>query len=282
MGFKKVKEFFLHLAGRVKENETTALAAQLSYFLILSVFPFLIFLLTLVTFTPLTQQHILQELSLLLPDTAFSLVRQIVNEVFDASNATLLSVGFLATLWTASRSTFAIIRGINKAYGARETRSFIKLNVIGIIITLALAVIIIFTLSLLVFGRAIGVMAFEFLGMGDAFRLIWPFLRYVIPLLIIFAVFSFLYVYSPNVPLGFKNVYKGAIFATLGWILASQAFAYYVNNFGQYTRTYGSLGGIIVFLLWLYISSLVVLLGGEINATLVQIKKAAEPIEGDV
>ncbi|RQD73652.1 MAG: YihY/virulence factor BrkB family protein [Candidatus Syntrophonatronum acetioxidans] len=272
MGFKKFKQFFLHLVGRVRENETTALAAQLSYFLILSVFPFLIFLLTLITYTPLTQQHILQQLALLLPDTAYNLVRQIVWEVFDASNATLLSVGFLATFWSASRSTFAVIRGINKAYGAKETRSFIKLNIIGIIITLALAVIIIFTLSLLVFGRTLGIMAFETLGLEETFYYIWPILRYLIPLLIIFAVFSFLYAYSPNVPLRFKNVYVGAIFATLGWVLASQVFAFYVNNFAEFTRTYGSLGGIIIFLLWLYISSIVILMGGEINATLAHVK----------
>lgn len=272
MGFSKVKKFTLHLVGRVRENETTALAAQLSYFLILSVFPFLIFLLTLITYTPLSQEHILQQLSLLLPDTAFNLVEQIVGEVFDASNATLLSIGFLATLWTASRSTFAVIRGINKAYGTQETRSFIKLNIVGIVVTMALALIIIFTLSFLVFGRAIGIMVFETFGLEITFHYIWPLLRYLIPLLIIFGVLSFLYSYSPNISLRFKNVYVGAIFATLGWILASQAFAFYVNNFGQFTRIYGSLGGIIVFLLWLYISSMVILLGGELNATIAHFK----------
>ncbi len=264
----RIKEYFLQLYTRVRENETTARAAQLSYFFILSIFPFLIFLITLIDYTPLTQQNTIEQLSLLLPEAAFAIVKQILTEVSAADNFTLLSLGILGTIWAASRGTSALIRSINRAYNINESRSFFKLNTTGILATFAIALTTLFTLSFLVFGRVIGELAFQHLGLEAIFSVLWSALRYGIPILIIFVSFTLLYLYSPNCRLQLKNVYPGAIFSTLAWITASQAFAFYVNKFGNYSRTYGSIGGIIVFMTWIYISSVVVLLGGEINATL--------------
>ncbi|MCW3490985.1 YihY/virulence factor BrkB family protein [Dethiobacter alkaliphilus] len=263
-----ILSFIKQLYLRIQENETTARGAQLSYFFILSIFPFLIFLITLIDYTPLSQQHTLDQLALLLPDNAFAIVEQIVSEVEAADNFTLLSLGILGTIWTASRGTAALIKSLNKAYDITESRSFFVLNTIGIAATLALALLILFTLSFLVFGRVLGELAFQYLGLEGLFQALWPVLRFSIPLLIIFSSFTLLFLYSPNCRLRLRHVYPGAIFSTLSWIIASQAFAYYVNNFGNFSRTYGSIGGIIVFMIWLYLSSVVVLLGGEINATL--------------
>ncbi|EEG76817.1 YihY/virulence factor BrkB family protein [Dethiobacter alkaliphilus] len=263
-----ILSFIKQLYLRIQENETTARGAQLSYFFILSIFPFLIFLITLIDYTPLSQQHTLDQLALLLPDNAFAIVEQIVSEVEAADNFTLLSLGILGTIWTASRGTAALIKSLNKAYDITESRSFFVLNTIGIAATLALALLILFTLSFLVFGQVIGELAFQYLGLEGLFQALWPVLRFSIPLLIIFVSFTLLFLYSPNCRLRLRHVYPGAIFSTLAWIIASQAFAFYVNNFGNFSRTYGSIGGIIVFMIWLYLSSVVVLLGGEINATL--------------
>lgn len=260
--------FLKNLYLGVQENEITAKAAQLSYFFILSIFPFLIFLITLIDYTPLTQQDTLEQLSLLLPDAAFTIVQQIVSEVSAADNFTLLSLGILGTIWAASRGASALIRSINHAYNVNESRSFFFLNTISVLTTFALALVILFTLSFLVFGKVIGELAFQHLGMEAVFHVLWPALRYVIPILIIFISFTLLFLYSPNSPLQLRHVYVGAVFSTLAWITASQAFAFYVNNFGNYSRTYGSIGGVIVFMIWLYISSIMVLLGGVINATL--------------
>lgn len=264
----RIKEYLMLLYTRVQENETTARGAQLSYFFILSIFPFLIFLITLIDYTPLTQQDTLKQLSLLLPEAAFAIIEQIVSEVAAADNFTLLSLSILSTIWTASRGTSALIKSINQTYNINEHRSFLKLNAIGIFATFAMALVILLTLSFLVFGRVIGELAFQYLGLAAIFSVLWSVLRYAIPFFIIFASFTLLFLYSPNRQLHFKNVYPGAIFSTLAWISASQAFAFYVNNFGNFSRTYGSIGGIIVFMIWIYISNVVVLLGGEINATL--------------
>jgi membrane protein len=268
MNFSEAKKFLLILFNRAQDNEVTARGAQLSYFLILSIFPFLIFLLTLLDYTPLTQQQTLQQLSYLLPNTAFIVVEQILTEIASADQLTLLSFGFLAAIWAASRGTFAIIKSINKAYKTKETRSIIFLNFIGIASIFALASIILLTLALLVFGKIIGEIAFQNLGIEEFFYPLWVYLRHLIPVLLTFITFCLLYLFAPSLPLHLRTVYPGAIFSTLGWIAASQAFAYYVNNFSNFSRTYGSIGGIIVFLVWLYISSAVILFGGEINAAL--------------
>ncbi len=270
MNANTAKTFSLRLVQHIRENEVTARGAQLSYFLILSIFPFLIFLLAMLDYTPLTQQDTLQQLALFLPQTAFTVVEQILTEISSANQATLLSFGFLGTIWAASRGTFAIIKSSNKAYNTIESRSFLHLNFIGIISVFALALIILFSLALLIFGRVLGQLVFESLGLEEFFYLLWAILRYLIPVLFIFVVFCFMYLFFPNVSLRLRSIYPGAVFSTVGWITVSQVFAYYVNNFGNYSRTYGSIGGIIVFLVWLYISSVVILLGGEINAILHQ------------
>jgi len=263
-----LRGYLLQLYTRVQKNETTARGAQLSYFFILSIFPFLIFIITLIDYTPLTKQDTLDQLSLLLPETAFAIVEQIVSEVAAANNFTLLSLGILGTIWAASRGTSMLIKSINRAYNDNDNISFFRLNAVGIFATFAMALIILFTLSFLVFGSVIGELAFQHLGLTSIFSVSWSIFRYTIPLLIIFVSFTLLFLYSPNCRLRLKNVYPGAIFSTLAWVTASQAFAFYVNNFGNFSRTYGSIGGIIVFMIWIYISSVVVLLGGDINATL--------------
>lgn len=279
MGIVNVVEYIRQLYLRTQKNELTAMGAQLSYYLIISIFPFLIFLLTLLKYTPLAQENTLQQLSLILPETIYSVILQIAEEISSTNNFTLLSFGFIGTIWAASRGTSAIIRSLNKAYEAQESRSFLKINSVGILSTLALAMVIIFSLALLVFGKILGAIIFKHLGLENVFESLWWYLRYLIPVVIIFIVFSLLYLYSPNVPLGFRDVYPGAIFSTLGWLSASQLFSYYVNNFGHFSLTYGSLGGIIIFLVWLYMSSVIILLGGEINATSLHLFGSSRPAD---
>ncbi len=260
---------FLHdLYKAVQEDDISSLGAQLSYYLILSIFPFLIFLIAILDYTPLTQQNTIDELSYLLPVFAFTVIRGILLEVAEANSFSLLTLGILGTAWSASRSTAVLVKAISRAYKIKESRSFFKLNAIGIASIFALALIIILSLSLLVFGRYIGSLAFHFTGMQAIILTMWPFIRFGIPLLIIFGMLSLIYLFAPDTRLCFRNIYPGAVFSTLAWLTASLLFSYYVDNFDSFTRTYGSLGGIVIFLIWLYLSSLIVLLGAEINAVL--------------
>jgi len=262
------KRCLLQLYKRIQENETTARGAQISYFFLLSVFPFLLVLITLIEYTPLTQQHTLEQLHLLLPDIAVAAVEQIVQEADEVHSTTLLVLGTLGIIGAANRGALILIQSVNRAYNIEESRSLFKIIPTQIFAIFSMLLIIVFTLSFLVFGRVIGELAFQYLGLEEAFIVSWSILRYAIPLLITSASFTVLFLYSPNYRLSLKHVYPGAIFSTLAWTTASQVFAFYVNNFGDYSRIYGSIGGIIVFMIWFYMSSVVILLGGEINAAL--------------
>lgn len=259
---KQMKNLLL----QIQEHEVTALAAQSTYYLVLSFFPLLIFIITLVSYTPLLSEEVIYKLEPFLPDETFQLVIQNVRTILDARSGALLSKGMLVTLLLASNGVAALVRGINKAYGNSEKRPFWKGRGLAILLTLALALVISTSLLLLVFGQLIGNYMFDFLGLPDFFRNIWAGARVTVSLAAMVMVFTFFYKVSPNCKVTLKESLPGAVFATLGWWVLSHGFAFYVNNFGNYSVTYGSIGAIIVLLTWLYLSSVVIILGGEINA----------------
>lgn len=160
----------------------------------------------------------------------------------------------------------SIIRGLNHSYGIKETRHFIKLNAIAFISTLGLSVMIILSLFMIVFGRIIGSYVFGLIGAKTLFYSIWSYSRYGISLALMVATFYILYRYLPNRKLKSKNIMLGTAFTTVGWLGASLAFSVYINRFANYELIYGSLGGIFALIIWLYISTLIFLLGGGINA----------------
>jgi membrane protein len=266
MDLNKKKNFFKNLYHQILADEVLGISAQISYYLLLSFFPFFIFLITLLNYTPLAKEESLVRLAIFLPGEAYQMVMAIIEETADARSTTLLSVGMIGTLWVASRGTSTLIRGMNKAYNIEEKRPFWKLIGIGILFTVALAIVILFSLGLLVFGQVIKNLLIDFAGLTYLFNWIWSLFQYIIPIIFIFFTFATVYRFGPNRPLRFKDILWGTVFSTLGWIVASFGFAFYVNNFGNFTRVYGSIGGVIILLLWLYISSMIVLIGAEINA----------------
>ncbi|MGE5389938.1 MAG: YihY/virulence factor BrkB family protein [Deltaproteobacteria bacterium] len=269
----------LEFYGRFQSHEIPALGAQMSYYLILAFFPFIIFLLTLLSFTPLTGDLALYDLSRLIPASAYDLVQDVVAQTMATRRHTLLSFGLLFTLWSAVTGVNALIRGVNKAYSERESRSFWKHTGISITFTTGLVLVIILALTLLVAGKQLGSMFFSYLGVTELFHLSWDLFRYLVPLSVMFLVFILFYRYAPNRKTSWQQVIPGSLFSTLGWVGTSWGFAYYVNHFANYSRTYGSLGAFIVLLLWLYLSSMIILLGAEINAVL-ENREWARPQEG--
>lgn len=261
-------EVTVQLYRRFREHELTALAAQLTFYLILSFFPFLIFLITLLSYAPLASDMPLDQLAGIMPWDAYIQVRAIIEDTLKARSHTLLSIGMLVTIWAASTGVSALIHGINQAYCEKETRSFWKVRGLSILFTLALALIILFAFVMLVLGRVLGESLFTVLEADNYFAHIWSYLRYLIPLITMLVVFTLLYRFSPNLRLNSREVLPGSILASGGWIISSSVFAWYVEHFADYTIIYGSLGGIVVLLIWLYLSSIVILVGGELNAVL--------------
>jgi membrane protein len=257
-----------NLAYRFRDDDVTALAAELAYSLLISFFPMLIFIITLIGFSSLNSSEVLLGLSQILPSSLFDLVKSTIVDVVETRNQNLLSISLILTIWISSTGFKAVIKGINRAYSETERRSIIKLEFIAIICTLALTLIIFMTLALLVLGELIGRNLGLYLGHSDEFMAAWNFFRYIIILSAMIFVFAALYRYTPSRKMTWREVMPGAIFATVGWVAASMIFSFYVNNFENYTNIYGSIGVIIMLLTWLFITSVIILMGGEVNATL--------------
>lgn len=263
-----------NIVKRVIDDEVPALASELSYSLILSFFPFLIFLMTLIGYLSLDTELVLLQLSKILPDGAYKLVHDTVLEVLQGKNSKLLSLGFIFSMWTASNGFRSVIRGLNKAYDEKEKRSFVKVMIISILCTIGLTFIIVVTLLLLVFGELLGYFLIKKFSIPESFMSLWNMGRYAIILTSMILVFALLYRYTPSKRLRWKEVIPGAIFATIGWIVVSIGFSFYVNNFANYSRLYGSIGAVIVLLTWLYLTSITIMIGGELNAALAFDRKA--------
>lgn len=275
----KGKKWFLfadQLIYRFTDDNVSSIGSQLAYYSVLSIFPFLIFLLNLIQYTPLASADVLGTLVSVLPLDTQNMIKDIVNGIIQSSSGTLLSVSAIAGLWSASSAIMHLIKAINKAYDYKEQRSFIKLRLVAVFFTLIFAVAIVLVFGLLIFGEIIASDVFSAINISSTFTVIWPVLRIVIALVALSVTFTLLFMFGPAFPKGsrttFKGALPGAVFVTVGWIVSSLLFSFYVNNFGKYSVTYGSLGGIIVFLIWLYISSIIVVLGGEINATVEYLK----------
>lgn len=260
------KKYLAQLYVRFRDDNIPALSAQLTFYLLFSLFPFLLFLLNILSYTTVSIYDYTKNISGFLPGEVSLFFRGLVSEMLGAKSAALLSVSALVTVWSASRGVHAISVCLNKACDSDEDRPFLKLSAITVFSTVCLAVMVMATLLFLIFGQVIGENLFNLLHVGQVFTRLWEALRYIAPIGMMFVVFSLLYKYIPNCKLTFKETLPGALFSTFGWVLTSLVFSLYVNLFAGFSRIYGSIGAVIILQIWLYISSVILLLGGEINA----------------
>ena len=273
-------EFLKDVYARFMNDDLLSIGAQATFFLLFSLFPFLIFLIALITYMPMVNlQDSIQALAALIPANAYLILRDIVDQTLANRSVTLLSFGVLSALWSSASGVTSLIRGINRAYDQEETRRSWKITAVSLYFTLELAIAIIFSLILIVFGKVLGTQLFRFLGFSDASLQVWNYVGYIIALITTILVFISLYYNTPNRRLKFKEVIPGAVVASLGWVIVSIAFSYYIDNFGNYSKVYGSLGGIIALLMWLYVSSIIILMGAEINASLMFSKMGLEKLK---
>ncbi|OKP72214.1 ribonuclease [Paenibacillus sp. P3E] len=265
---RRAISFSKELYQKIKLDDVQGISAQLTYYLILSLFPFLIFIMTLIGYAHISVEDKIRDLEQIMPAEAISIIQEILKDVAEGRSQALLSFGMLATLWAASKGINAIIKGLNRAYDIEESRFFWKIRGIAFLATLFIGLVVLLSILLLVLGSWLKTQVFLLVDLPYGFQKIWDLLQYAVPLFIMFIVFTLLYWIAPSRRLRLKEVMPGAMFATLGWIITSTLFSIYVNQFSSFTETYGSLGGVTVLLIWLYISSIIILAGGEINAIL--------------
>ena len=254
-------------------HDTLSYGGSLTYFLILSIFPFLISLINAINFSGILDPEYLYGLLDVLPGEIQEIIRNFLNELHMSSSGSFLTISFVAGLFTASTAVFKLMKIINQSYGFVESRGFLAQRLMALFFTLALILMIFLLVLTQIFGQIIYVNIMSYLGIKNAsFDKIWSIAKNAIPLAYMLITFVLLYKFSPSKSrenmITIKSVLPGSIFATLGLIIASSGFNFYVSSFGKYSITYGSLGGIIVFLIWLYLLSTITLVGAEINSTL--------------
>lgn len=274
---KKVFTFFDKLTYRVLAHDTLSYGGSLTYFLILSIFPFLISLINAINFSGILDPAYIYRLLDVLPSEIQEIIRNFLKELHTSSSGSFFTISFVAGLFTASTAVFKLMKIINQSYGFVESRGFLAQRLIALFFTLALILMIFLLVLTQIFGQIIYVNIMSHLGIENIyFDKLWSIAKNGIPLAYMLVTFILLYKFSPSRSrenmVTIKSVLPGSIFATLGLIIASLGFNFYVSNFGKYSITYGSLGGIIVFLIWLYLLSTIILIGAEVNSTLYSMK----------
>ncbi|MBT1072367.1 YihY/virulence factor BrkB family protein [Geobacter chapellei] len=272
--FKLGRISYLTLAKKVYHevvNDGCAeYAAAMAYYLLLALFPFFLFLTTLLAYLPLPDflESILTTIKRVLPNEVFALLQDNIRKLFSDKKGGLLSLGFLLAMWTSSNAVTAIMEVMNRLYEVKEGRPFWKVRLIAISLVILISVLFIISLVLLMFGPKIGDYIANLAQLGNVFQVSWDVLLVPVILFLLILALAVIYYLTPDVKQDWKWISPGAVFAIPSWVLASLAFSYYINNFGSYDKTYGSIGAVIILLLWLYISGFIILIGAEINAVI--------------
>ena len=252
----------------MQKNHTLAIAAGLSYYFLLSLFPAMIFAAAVLGYLPLPNLfgQLLLGLGKVMPPDSMAVVRKTLEGVFIPNRAGLLSFGMLFTLWSTSGGFSAIIEGLNVAYDVPETRPIWKTRLLALELTFIVGVLMVVALAVLIVGPEFGSWVARHTGTTVLFAWVWPHLRWFVAVGFTVLAVELLYFLAPNVKQRFWATLPGAIFSVGAWIVASLGLGIYLREFPNYNKTYGSMGAVIALMLWFYLSGIVLLVGAEFNA----------------
>lgn len=256
------KDFLRSLGNEISQDGITDLAATVTYYGVLALFPFLLFLVAVASLVvaPSDAERLVNELSSVAPGAVTEIVGARIRDLGRQENATLVGFGALGAIWAASGGIMALVRALNVAYDVKEGRPFWKVRGIALLMTVVSS-----ALALAAALVAVGTAPLAD-RIGGPLGIAIGFLRLPVAGLVMMLLWALIYYVLPDVEQRFEFITPGSVAGVLLWVLASWAFSKYVANFGSYDKTYGALGGVIVLLLWMWISSLVVLVGAEVNA----------------
>jgi membrane protein len=268
LGGLSLAELARRVWAEITKDEVTDRAAALSYYFLFSLFPALLFLTALLGYLPvegLQDRLLAYGRDMLPPDAAATLERTLI-EIVSERRGGLVSIGILAALWASSNGMASVMSTMNSVWGTKERRSWWRRRLVAVGLTLGFSAFIIGSLILLVFGGVIGAAVANLFGLGDMFKVLWNAVS--IPLVIVFALFGIELVYyaAPARAREWHWITPGAAVALTAWLVMSFGLRFWVGRFADYSATYGSIGGVILLMLWLYLTSVVLLVGAEIDA----------------
>lgn len=254
-------------------NETLAddvfnLAAQQAYYFFFALFPALLALISIASFFPVENlvDNIAGMLGQVAPPDVVQIVMDQIRKISEGNAGGVLTIAFLFTLWSSSSAVVAVCSTLNVAYDLTESRPWWKVRLTAIGLTVALAVFILISMTLIFAGPALAERVAAQMGLGAAFEWTWKILQWPLIFLLIATAVAMVYYFAPDADQSWVWLTPGSILATVLWFLSSLGFRFYLTNFANYNETYGAIGGVMVLLLWFYVSGVALLIGAELNA----------------
>jgi membrane protein len=262
------KELSARTAREVMADNCLHLGAQLAFYFFLALFPALLFLVALISFLPIggLLEAVTNALARVAPGDVIMIVQEQIVMIAQSDGGGILTFGMLGTIWSMSSGMDAIISTLNQAYDIQEARPWWKTKLTAIGLTLAMAVFVVLSLALILVGPILGERMASWFSLGPAFVWTWRIVQLPLVFCLVTLGVALVYYYAPDAEQDWIWITPGSVLATVLWILVSLGFRFYVTNFTSYNATYGAIGGVIVLLLWFYVSSLAILVGAELNA----------------
>lgn len=264
--FESVIYGIKRISNRFNSDNLTAYAAQAAFFTFISIFPFLMLLLSLLKYIPIfSNTNIESWASDFLTPQISDLLKNILTEAGEYGSGAIISITTITALWACSKGVLGIIYGLNSIYKTTESRSYIRLRIIAVIYTLGLIAALTVVLILMVFGNGILSFLLSLHPFMENFANSVRVIRWLVAFGVLILFFLFLYTIIPDRKTKLKNELPGAVISAVGWIGFSVLYSFYIDNFGNQSKVYGSLTAIILFLLWIYICMIILFVGAEIN-----------------
>ena len=257
------------------DDDCLSIAAQLSYYFALALFPALLFVVSLASYLPYNViSDVVAALDPIAPPEVLEIIRKQLESIVAGEAPGVLTIGILGALWSSSGAMTSIVSALNTAYDVPETRPWWKVRLVAIGLTLALVVFVLLSFMLIIAGPEAGRWLTGWLGLSDAFDTAWRVIRWPLVFTLATSGIALVFYFAPDADQDWIWITPGSILTTVLWVIFSMGFRLYVTQVGDYTATYGALAGAAILLLWLYFSGLALLIGGELNS---ELEHAANP-----
>lgn len=265
MKYKQLQTTVLDILHKIRDDYVGVFSAQAAFFIILSFFPFIMFLLTILQYLPISESMLMQSITEVIPTALHSTFILIISEIFDNASGTVISITAFTALWSASKGFLSIVRGLNSIYGIKETRNYFVIRFFSAIYTLIFSLLLIAMLGVLVFGNRIYVWIISIYPEIENLALVILSVRTIFSIAILVIFFLIIYVFIPNRKTKLLSELPGALLTATGWLGFSFLFSFYIDNMSNFSATYGSLTAIVLLMLWLYFCMYIMFLGAEVN-----------------
>lgn len=263
-----LKKTFISISARMKKAAISAYSGQSAFFLMLSFFPFLMFIFAILKYTPFDKTAFIGIAEMFLPDSFHSYITELINDIYDSQPATILPVTIIVSVWLGSKSFMSLIQGMNSVNKITETRNYFMIRIFSFIYTILFAVLILATLAVMVFGNSIYYFVCRHFPLFNDTLLSIISIRPIFSFAIMCSFFTVMYAVLPNHKTKLSDQIPGAILASCGWMIFSYLYSFYVDHLSNYSTFYGTMTVIALLMVWLYACMYILFLGSFINSLL--------------